>query len=160
MFSACWVYFAGRKRIGIEVLVAFLLTLLFPICATATDYNILTTDLAPWSMEGNTGIFQNIVKEIEKRLGTNKIPRNLPLNRALKQYDLTNEKYILFPLTRTDAFENDFTWIVNVMPFEIVFATIGGDPVGLETARGFERILAYKDLPAHNLLVEKGFKIS
>ena len=158
MFSEFCAYFEGRKRTWIDILVVCLLTLFLSIRATAADYSIITTDLAPWSMEGNTGIFLDIVKEIEKRLGTNTIPRKLPLNRALKHYAFANENCILFPVTRTDYFEKDFTWIVDVMPFEIVFVTVGGDPVDLEAASGLERILAYKDLPAYNILVKKGFK--
>lgn len=108
-------------------------------------------------MDGTTGIFLDIVNEIEKRLGTNNIPRKLPLNRALRHYAVANENDILVPVTRTESFEKDWTWIVDVMPFEIVFVTVGGDPVDLETAGGLERIIAFKDLPAYNLLAQKGF---
>ena len=158
MFSECCLYLTGRERVCIEIPVAFLLILFSPMLSTAADYNIITTNLAPWSMDENTGIFQDIVIEIEKRLGTNNIPRELPLNRALKYYALADENYIIFPLARTDSFEKDYTWIIDVMPFEIVFATVGGNPVDLETARGLKNILAYQDLPAYNFLVEKGFK--
>jgi len=157
LFSEFCAYFAGRKRTWIGILVVCLLPLFLSIRATAADYSIITIDFAPWSMDRNTGIFPDIVKEIEKRLGTNKTPRKLPLNRVLKHDAVADENYILAPVTRTVSFEKDWTWIVNVMPFEIVFVTVGGDPVDLEAASGLERILAYKNLPAYNLLVKKGF---
>ena len=157
MFSEFCSYLAGRKTTWIGILVACLLPLFFSIRATAADYSIITIDFAPWSMDGTTGIFLDIVKEIEKCLGTNNIPRKLPLNRVLKNYAIANEHYILAPVSRTESFEKDFTWIVDVMPFEIVFVTVGGDPVNLEAASGLERILAYKGLPAYNILVKRGF---
>jgi ABC-type amino acid transport substrate-binding protein len=158
LFSEFRAYFAGRQRTWIDILVVCLLPLFLSIRAIAADYSIVTIDFAPWSMDGRTGIFLDIVKEIENRLGTNNTPRQLPLNRALKYDEVTNGSYILVPVTRTDSFEKDWTWIVEVMPLEIVFVTVGGDPVDLEAASGLERIIAYKNLPAYKLLAQKSFK--
>ena len=157
MFSGSSRYFVFRKRLCIETPVFFLLILfLCSIPATAADYNIVTADLPPWSTKGTAGIILDIVKEIEKRLGTSNIPHELPWMRAQKN-TLENDNYLIFPLTRISSREEDFTWIVDVMPFETVFVTVGSNSVDLETARGLKTILVYQNHPAYHFLVEKGF---
>ena len=129
MFSGSSRYFVFRKRLCIETPVFFLLILfLCSIPATAADYNIVTADLPPWSTKGTAGIILDIVKEIEKRLGTSNIPHELPWMRAQKN-TLENDNYLIFPLTRISSREEDFTWIVDVMPFETVFITVGSNSI-------------------------------
>jgi ABC-type amino acid transport substrate-binding protein len=44
------------------------------------------------------------------------------------------------------------------MPYEMLFITLGGGPLDLETARGLKTVLVHQDAPPYLFLVEKGFK--
>lgn len=156
MLSTFRVHFTDLKSIRVIILMIF--TELYIFCSfAAADYTIVTADLPPWSINGETGIFPDIVAEIEKRLGTGHRPRELPWSRAQK-YAMKNDNYLIFPLTRTVDREKQFTWIIEVMSYTMLFITVGGDPVDLETARSLKTILVHQDAPPYYVLDRKGFK--
>lgn len=138
----------------------FLILLLMPYSTSvrAADYEIITTNLPPWSIQGKTGIFPDLVKEIEKRLGNNHQPQNLPWSRAQRMAKNNNDNYIIFPMTRTPNRENTYKWIVKVMPTQLVFGTLGPHQKDLETARDLHSILVHQDSPPYYFLAKKGFK--
>lgn len=124
--------------------------------AGGADYQIVTGHLPPWSIKGGSGIFPDIIALIEKRLGTQHQPVELPWSRS-QIYAKANDNYLIFPLTRTEGREKEYTWIVEVMSNSLAFVSIKGDPVDMESAKQLNKILVHQDSPPFQLLLDKGF---
>lgn len=126
------------------------------IMAGGPDYQIVTSDLPPWSIKGRSGIFPDIIAQIEKRLGTNHQPMELPWSRC-QIYAKANDNSLIFPLTRTASREQEYTWIVEVMSNSLAFVSLRGEPIDMEAARKLDEILVHQDAPPYLILLDKGF---
>jgi len=144
-------------RTGFIFLIAtFLIISHSPIYST--EYNITTANLPPWSYDdGKSGIFADIVIEIEKRLGTNHQPKAVPWNRALMYVNSKND-YLMFPLTRTPEREKNYKWIVKIMPYTVSFVTFAGEKIDFEKARQLDAILVHQNSYPFHILEDKEFK--
>jgi polar amino acid transport system substrate-binding protein len=152
MFRHYCLYFR-KKHIA-----AVLLWIACIPCAMAGNnkIEILTTDLPPWSIQGQSGIFVEIVQEIERRIGTNTPIQALPWSRS-QAIAKDSENTIIFPLTRNKLREADYTWIADVMPVNLVFATYQGAAWDIDSAHKLNSIIVHQDSPAHLYLKEHGF---
>ncbi len=145
----------GAARVLLTVL--FFIICLIPQ-ARAAEYEILTTHLPPWSMEGNTGIFADLITEIEQRLGKRHEPQYLPWSRAQEYVVNASQKnYLIFPVTRTPNREQLYKWVIKVMPVQLVFATMGPAPKTLEEASDYGVIIVQQNAPPEHFLNRHGF---
>ncbi len=126
------------------------------------SYGILTQDLPPWSYEGKTGIIVDSANEIEKRIGTNVKIESTSWSRAQVMTKGQNNKadgkaYLIFPLARVPKRENEYVWVIDVMPSELVFATLYGEPMDIVKAKNAKKIIVQQDTPPQIILTKKGF---
>ena len=145
------------KFIKIIFLLIFCLGLGFSSAyAEEYDYEIVTSLLSPWAMENEVGIFPEITIEIERRIGSNKVPNIIPWSRA-QHYAKTHDSYIIFPLTRMPYREDKYKWIAPIIPVKIIFAAKGDKAVDIESAKNLRLILADQDSPAEAILKKNGY---
>ncbi len=130
--------------------------LIFAAPLPAADYKIVSAELPPWSITSERGIFTEIVSEIEKRTGTAHIPSLMSWSRAQKITQKTGN-HLIYPLMRTPNREDKYQWIIEVMPSNLIFASIGGEPIDIEAARKLKKILVQENAPPHTVLKGKGF---
>ncbi|NQZ69925.1 MAG: transporter substrate-binding domain-containing protein [Lentisphaeria bacterium] len=130
--------------------------------ARKNNYSIVTSNLPPWSMHDRTekiaesGIFVDITNEIEKRLGSSIQARSIPWERA-QNMTQESDNHIIFPLTRTESREDKYTWIIKVMPQDLVFANFSGKALDLKSATDEKLILVHKESPPNYVLRSNKF---
>ena len=107
-------------------------------------------------MKDAKGIFGEIVTEIEKRLGSEHRPEQLPWTRA-QVMTKSSDNVLIYPVTRTPQRENQFTWMIPVMRSEMVFVTYDRDPIDETKARDLKTIFAHHNAPPYSILEGKGF---
>ena len=119
---------------------------------------LVTSDLVPYSIqEGRLqGFMVDLVREIERRLGTNRPVRFLPWPRAIRNTRLS-PNHIIFPLTRTPEREAHFDWAIKVAPIHLVFVTLDGRTLDLEQARSLPAIVVQQNTPFEQYLRQEGF---
>ena len=121
------------------------------------SHRILTQDLPPWSYAGKRGVIVDIVNEIEKRIGTNVKIESLPWSRA-QRMTKNGDNFLAFPLARVSKREEDYVWVIDVMPSELVFATLYGKPMEFDVARKAKKIIVQQDAPPEYFLRAKNFQ--
>ncbi len=133
--------------------------LFFSFCShvIGEPHSILTQDLPPWSYACKKGIIVDIVNEIERRIGTHTTIKCLPWSRA-QQMTMSGDHYLAFPLARVPKREKDFVWVIDVMPSDLVFASLSGEPVTLAMAKKLKKILVQQDTPPEFFLRANNFK--
>ncbi|WP_428623150.1 substrate-binding periplasmic protein [Sedimenticola sp.] len=126
--------------------------------ATPPTVTLVTAHLLPYSIqEGREqGFMVELVREIERRLGTNRPVRFLPWPRAIRNTRLS-PNHIIFPLTRTQEREPYFDWAIEVAPIHMVFVTLNGRRLDLEQARQLGAIAVQQDTPFEQYLRQQGF---
>ncbi len=144
-----------KKSILIFTL-SFILVFITHRYSNAEPHSILTQDLPPWSYAGEKGIIVDIANEIEQRIGTNVKIKCLPWSRA-QQMTKNGNNYLVFPLARVPKREKNFVWVINVMPSDLVFASLYGKPMDLDMARKAEKILVQQDTPPEFFLRANNF---
>lgn len=123
-----------------------------------TDITLVTAHLLPFSIqEGRQqGFMVELVREIERRLGTNRPVRFLPWPRAYRDA-LLSPNHVVFPLARIPEREADFDWAIRVAPLTPVFVTLNGKRLTLQTARQQGAIAVQQNSPFEQYLRERGF---
>jgi len=119
---------------------------------------LVTAHLVPYSIqEGRQqGFMVELVREIERRLGTNRPVRFLPWARAIRNARLS-PNHIIFPLTRTTEREPHFDWAIEVAPIDLVFVTLNHQRLDLDQARRLSAIAVQQDTPFEQYLRRQGF---
>lgn len=120
---------------------------------------LVTAQLLPYSIqEGRQqGFMVDLVREIERRLGTNRPVRFLPWPRAYRNARLS-PNHVIFPLARTAEREPYFDWAIKVASLKPVFVTLNGERLDLARARRQEAIAVQQNSPFEQYLKEQGFK--
>ncbi len=124
--------------------------------SNTNSHRILTQDLPPWSYAGESGIIVDIINEIEKRIGTNVKIESLPWSRAQKMTQI-GDNFLSFPLARVPKRENKYVWVIDVMPSDLVFATLDGKPMDMDMARRAKKIIVQQDTPPEYFLRANNF---
>ncbi len=124
----------------------------------AHDITLVTAHLLPFSIqEGRQqGFMVELVREIERRLGTNRPVRFLPWPRAYRNA-LLSPNHVIFPLARIPEREADFDWAIQVAPLTPVFVTLNGKRLNLQTARQQGAIAVQQNSPFEQYLRKRGF---
>jgi polar amino acid transport system substrate-binding protein len=119
---------------------------------------LVTAHLLPYSIqEGREqGFMVELVREIERRLGSNRPVRFLPWSRAIRNTRLS-PNHVIFPLTRTPEREPHFDWAIEVAPIHLVFVTLNGQRLELAQARRLRAIAVQQDTPFEQFLRQQGF---
>ncbi|MCW8890255.1 MAG: transporter substrate-binding domain-containing protein [Sedimenticola sp.] len=119
---------------------------------------LVTSHLVPYSIqEGREqGFMVDLVREIERRIGTNRPVLFLPWPRAIRNTRLSTN-HIIFPLTRTPEREAHFDWAIKVAPIHLVFVTLDGQVLNLEQARLLPAIAVQQNTPFEQYLRQEGF---
>ena len=114
--------------------------------------------IAPYSIqEGRQqGFMVELVREIERRLGSNRPVRFVPWPRAVRDTRLM-PNHVVFPLTRTPERETDFDWAIEVASIELVFVTLNGRKLDLPQARQLNAIVVQQNTPFEEFLRRQGF---
>lgn len=134
---------------------------LYPLTCWSTappDIRLVTAHLLPYSIqEGRQqGFMVELVREIERRLETNRPVRFLPWSRAIRDTQLS-PNHVIFPLTRTPEREAHFDWAIEVAPIHLVFVTLNGRKLDLVQARRLDAIAVQQDTPFEQYLRQQGF---
>lgn len=126
--------------------------------ADSATITLVTSQLLPFSIqEGRQqGFMVDLVREIERRLGTNRPVRFLPWPRAFRNARLS-PNHIIFPLARTAEREPDFDWAIEVTPLNPVFVTLNGIHLDLAQARRQRAIAVQQNSPFEQYLRQQGF---
>ncbi len=143
-----------------SIVILFLRSILFlSFCShvIGEPHSILTQNLPPWSYACKKGIIVDIVYEIERRIGTNTTIQCLPWSRA-QQMTMTGDHYLTFPLARVAKREKNYIWVIDVMPSDLVFASLSGKPITLVMAKKLKKILVQQDTPPEFFLRANNFK--
>ncbi|MCW8944233.1 MAG: transporter substrate-binding domain-containing protein [Sedimenticola sp.] len=124
-----------------------------------SSIKLVTSHLVPYSIqEGRQqGFMVDIVREIERRMGTHRPVLFLPWPRAIRNTRLS-ANHIIFPLTRTLEREAHFDWGIKVAPIDLVFVTLNGQQLDLEQARSLATIVVQQNTPFEQYLRQQGFK--
>ncbi|TVO72539.1 substrate-binding periplasmic protein [Sedimenticola selenatireducens] len=119
---------------------------------------LVTAHLVPYSIqEGREqGFMVDLIREIERRLGTNRPVLFMPWPRAIRNTRI-GPNHIVFPLTRTIEREPHFDWAINVAPIELVFVTLSGKKLTLQQARSLSAIAVQQNTPFEQYLRQQGF---
>jgi polar amino acid transport system substrate-binding protein len=136
----------------------------YSTAASSTDIadtgpiKLVTAHLVPYSIqEGREqGFMIDLVREIERRLGTNRPVLFMPWPRAIRDTRIS-PNHIVFPLTRTIEREPYFDWAINVAPIELVFVTLNGKKLTLQQARTLSAIAVQQNTPFEQYLRQQGF---
>lgn len=126
--------------------------------AEGSNITLVTAHLLPFSIqEGRQqGFMVELVREIERRLGTNRPVRFLPWPRAYRNA-LVSPNHVIFPLARTPEREADFDWAIKVAPLTPVFVTLNGRQLDLDSARQQGAIAVQQNSPFEQYLRQHGF---
>lgn len=138
------------------VLYVLLLALLSSLAhAKDNGYTLLSSELAPWSISNESGIFIDIIREIENRIAGTAELHILPWARA---QDMTKHgtSSIIFPMTRIKEREETYIWIAKVVPTRLAFCSTRDIPLDLESARDYS-VLVHDHAPPAIYLEGKGF---
>lgn len=102
--------------------------------AFAGGHHILSAVLPPWTISEHTGIFVDIVTEVEYRLGRDTAVQLYPWSRAqdIATHDMES---IIFPMARIPDREDAYTWIVKIFPARFAFCSDRYTDLNLDTAR-------------------------
>ncbi len=153
-----------RNRISILGILALALALAFSLSQAKADsrqhgVRLITAHLLPYSIMGGAqpGFMVEVVKEIERRLGSERPIEFIPWSRSLR-LAMREPDYIIFPLTRTQEREPHYQWTINVAPIEMLFVTLDGKPLSLAQAKGLSRISVQQDTPFEQFLELNGFE--
>ncbi len=137
-----------------------LILLAFMLCpvprAQAQHYQAFSNSLPPWTIDAETGIFPELVREIQKRMDHWEPITILPWSRA-QHYAKIKSHTLVFPLSRIPAREADYKWIIDVWPLRLAFGGVGTPPMSLEEARLLGSIAVHQDSPPHIYLKQLGF---
>lgn len=120
---------------------------------------LLTADLSPFSIKDKKrpGFMVEIAQAIEECLGRKADVQFLPWPRAQRQA-LTRANKVIFPVTRISARETRYSWLIDVVPMELVFITKTGHKLSLDEARKLRWISVQQDTPFDHFLRENGFR--
>ncbi|MCW8950037.1 MAG: transporter substrate-binding domain-containing protein [Sedimenticola sp.] len=124
----------------------------------SSSIKLVTSHLVPYSIqEGREqGFMVDIVREIERRLGSNRALQFLPWPRAIRNTRLS-ANHVIFPLTRTPEREAHFDWAIEVAPIELVFVTLSGQKLDLQQARTISSIAVQQNTPFEQYLRQQHF---
>ena len=122
------------------------------------SYDILSTDLPPWSMPPGSGIFTEIIKGIEEHIEQNHTPIFLPWSRAQSYATSARDKaYFIYPISRIKSREKHYKWAVKVMPSRLVFASLHKPVKSIKQAKALNGIVVHQDSPPFHYLKSQKF---
>jgi len=147
------------KVIGVIILLFLFGSSIYRPVYADSPVKLLTADLSPFSIKDKQrpGFMVEIVRAIEQRLGRKADIRFLPWPRAQRRA-LTHPNKVIFPVTRISARETRYSWLIDVVPMELVFVTKNGHKLSLDEARKLRWISVQQDTPFDHFLRENGFR--
>ena len=137
--------------------------LLFPPSLLSTELTVLTENLPNLNYLKNgelVGLSVDIVKEIQKRVGSHDEIRVLPWARAYG-LALKEENVVLFSITHTKARKDLFKWICPLITKRDILVGLKDSALvinSLEDAKNVKRIGTIRDDSKEQLLKNLGFK--
>ena len=143
------------------VIAAIFLSSVYPV--SAVELTILTENLPPlnYVKDGElVGPSVDIVKEIQKRVGSDDIIQVYPWARAYKMA-LEDENVVLFGTTHTKARDKIFKWIGPLATKRDILVAKKGSGIKISTlneAKKVRHIGTLRDDTRERLLIERGFK--
>ncbi len=144
------------------ILVYASLLFVFAQPAISQDLTILTENLPPLNYLENgvlVGPSVDIVKEIQKRVGSNETIKVYPWARAYKKA-LTDENVVLFGMTHTKARHDLFKWIGPLATKRDILVALKGSGIKIKTladAKTVKSIGTLRDDTRERLLKSFGF---
>lgn len=124
--------------------------------AQAGKYRILSASLPPWTMSEHSGIFIEIVTEVERRIGNDTPVQLYPWSRA-QDIATHDEESIIFPMARMPAREDKYIWIAKIFPARFAFCSDLYPNLDLDSARQ-HTIAVHSDAPPAIFLKQHGFE--
>lgn len=133
------------------------------LALSSSELKVMTENYPPYNYEvdgGLTGISVEVVKEIQKRVGSKAKIELLPWTRA---YEIVQKKTnrALFSMARTDSRENLFKWVGPIAHDVVYFFKKKGSPVNINSvddARDVRSIAVGLNSSGHLLLSALGFQ--
>lgn len=145
----CFVFFAW-----------LLLLAVYPV--VSSELTVLTENLPPLNFVKNNelvGPSVEIVKEIQKRVGSDEEIRVYPWSRAYKKI-LKDENVVLFGMTHTEERHNMFKWVGPIASKRDILVAKKGSNIkinSLDDAKKFKSIGTLRDDTREQLLLSQGF---
>ncbi len=103
------------------------------------------------------GAYATFFKEASTRSEVPIEYRIVPWARAVKETERST-KLLLFPLTRTEARENRFTWVAPLKEDNFCFVSVGARINNLEEARKLKRVLVWRGTSHQSFLEKQDFQ--